>query len=738
MILAAVVVRAAVPQVEEFRMRVFDVYQRLAPREYEPVPVKYVDLDDESLERIGQWPWPRTFVAQLVAQLANAGAAAIAFDIVFAEPDRTSPQYIIDLWPLTREVEALKANIDSLPNHDAILADVIAQTPVITGFVLTGDPSLPRAPAHKASVSYGGDNPLNHLFGFRGAVATLDSLSEHAAGNGSFNLVAERDGIVRRVPLFLRLEGQDTPYPSLSAEVMRVVQGAPGYIIKSAGASGEVGYGGVKLGLTAVKIGRIEVPTGPQGRLWIHFTKQVPERRIPAWKVFSPDFDPASVEGQIVFIGTSAAGLFDIRATPLSAAAPGVEVHVQAVEQMLLGHYLERPDWAEGAEYIYMILLGLLLVLILPRLGALWSAIVGASGIGVAVGASWYLYREELWLLDPIYASTVVVLVYMSSTLLNFLKTEAEKRQVRGAFSQYLSPALVEQLAEQPERLVLGGEMRDMTLLFCDIRGFTTISEQFKTNPTGLTKLINRFLTPMTNMILDRRGTIDKYMGDCIMAFWNAPLDDAAHAAHGCDSALAMFNALHGLNEKLKQEAESESRPHYPINIGIGLNSGECCVGNMGSDKRFDYSVLGDAVNLAARLEGQSKNYGVGVVIGDETRKAAPEYAAIELDLIAVKGKTEPVRIFGLRGDPAENATEAFQHLKREHEAMIAAYRGQQWDVATQKIATCRDLARRTNGEAHGLGDLDVLYDLYEERIAVYRATPPGDDWAGVFVATSK
>ena len=615
-IVLAVVVRTSVPQVEELRMRVFDVYQRLAPREYVPVPVKYVDLDDESLERIGQWPWPRTFVAQLVAQLANAGAAAIVFDIVFAEPDRTSPQYVVDLWPLTPEVEALKENMGDLPDHDTVLADVIAQTPVITGFVLTGDPSLPRVPAQTASFAYGGDNPLEYLFGFRGAVANLEVLTENASGNGSFNLVPERDGIVRRIPMFMRLEGQPNPYPSLTAEVMRVIQGARTYIIKTTGASGELGYGGVKLGLNNIKIGNYELPTGPNGRMWLHFTGHVPERRIPAWKVFSPEFDAETVEGQIVFIGTSAAGLFDIRATPLEAAAPGVEIHVQAVEQILLDHYLERPDWADGAEIIYMVLLGLLLLLVLPRAGALLSAIAGALGVAVAVAASWYFYKELLWLLDPIFASGVVVVVYMSSTLLNFLRTEAEKRQVRGAFSQYLSPALVEQLADAPERLVLGGEMRNMTLLFCDIRGFTTISEQFKTDPTGLTKLINRFLTPMTDMILDRRGTIDKYMGDCIMAFWNAPLDDRVHAAHGLESALAMFNALDGLNESLKQEAESENRTHHPINVGIGLNTGECCVGNMGSDKRFDYSVLGDAVNLAARLEGQSKNYGVGVVIG--------------------------------------------------------------------------------------------------------------------------
>ncbi len=738
MIAVAIAIRQMIPQVEELRMRVFDVYQRLAPREYVETPVKYVDLDDESLERIGQWPWPRTFVAQLIAQLANAGAAAIVFDIVFAEPDRTSPEYIVNLWPLTREVEALKANIDDLPDHDSILADVIAQTPVITGFVLTSDGNLPRVPARKASFAFGGDDPVNYLFGFSGAVENLTALTENASGNGSFNLVPERDGIVRRVPLFLRLEGEGQPYPSLSAEVMRVIQGASTYIIKTTGASGEVGYGGVRTGLNNVKIGRFEIPTGPNGRMWIHFTESVPERRIPAWKVFSADFDPSSVEGQIIFVGTSAAGLFDIRATPLNPAAPGVEVHVQAVEQILLNHFLERPDWADGAEILYLILLGLILVLILPRLGALWSAVVGVVGIATAIGFSWYLYRDQLGLLDPIYTSAVVVLVYMSSSLLNFLRTEAEKRQVRGAFSQYLSPALVEKLADEPERLVLGGEMRDMTLLFCDIRGFTTISEQFKTDPRGLTRLINRFLTPMTNMILDRRGTIDKYMGDCIMAFWNAPLDDADHAAHACDSALAMFKALHGLNDQLKAEAEADGRPHYPINIGIGLNSGECCVGNMGSDKRFDYSVLGDAVNLASRLEGQSKNYGMGVVIGQETRREAPQYASLELDLIAVKGKTEPVLIYGLRGGPDERKSDAFLALEKKHETMITAYRSQQWDEAERLLAECRALAKATKGENEGLGGMDGLYDLYAERITSYRESPPPSDWDGVFVATSK
>ena len=464
--------------------------------------------------------------------------------------------------------------------------------------------------------------------------------------------------------------------------------------------------------------------------MWLHFTDEIPERTVAAWRLFSDDFQTSDVEGSMVVIGTSAAGLNDVRATPLNPVTAGALVHVQALEQMLLNYSLKHPDWSFGAEIIYIIILGTALIVLLPRFGALWCAVISVTTIGGAIAFSWYLFSEYRWLLDPIYPSAVILLVYLSASLLNFLRTESEKRQIRGAFSQYLSPALVEQLAEQPERLVLGGEMRDMTLLFADIRGFTTISEQFKGDPQGLTKLINRFLTPMTNMILDRHGTIDKYMGDCIMAFWNAPLDDPEHELHACNSALAMFSALESLNDEIKAEREAAGQKFFPLNIGIGLNSGECCVGNMGSDQRFDYSVLGDTVNLAARLEGQSKNYGVGIVIGEETKLSAPEYATIELDLIAVKGKLEAVHIFALLGDKEVGTKAEYKAFISTHNAMLEAHRSQRWDKTKELIAKCREQAEEFN--------LGVLYDLYDERTDQYIESPPPEDWHGVFVATSK
>jgi len=514
-------------------------------------------------------------------------------------------------------------------------------------------------------------------------------------------------------------------------ETLRVVQGGRrSFQIKTAGASGEYAMG-ASTGITKVKIGSFVIPTDSRGRMRIHFTDAVPERFIPAWKVFEADFPRQAVEGMILLIGTSAAGLKDQRPTPLNPAAAGVEVHAQALEQMILGKFLERPDWAEGAEILYLAGLGLLLITLLPWHGALWCAVLGGGATLGAFGFSWYAYDTLGMLFDPVYPSIFALMVYIILSLVNFLRNEAEKNQVRGAFSRYMSPALVEQLAENPDQLQLGGVMRDMTILFADVRGFTAISEIYKSDPQGLTSLINRFLTPTTNVILARQGTIDNYMGDCIMAFWNAPLDDDDHARHACSSAMQMMIVVDELNVVLEAEAKAEDRRFIPIIIGIGLNSGECCVGNMGSEQRFNYSVLGDDVNLAARLEGQSKTHGVDIVIGENTYSRALDFAYIELDLIKVKGKNEAVRIHALLGKPEIGETADFIALAERHAAMLTAYRAQNWDEARSLGTECRPLGEK-------FGGLDRLYDLYDGRIDEFVADPPGADWDGVFVATTK
>ncbi len=726
-LLIALIIRLAEPvAVVNARNQVFDSYQRLYPRSYSPVPVRIVDLDDASMERIGQWPWPRTVVAELVARLANMGAAVIAFDMVFAEPDRTSPQNIIPLWAVDEEFRSAAA---TLADHDTILGDVISQVQVVTGFALT-DGEITRPPAQKGSFAIAGDNPRPFIPGFTGTVVNLPELEAGANGNGSFNMLADPDGLVRRVPLLVRLG--DEIYPALAAEVIRVVQGARTHIIRASGASGEESFGQVT-GVNNIRIGNTVVPTDANGAVYIHYTEEEPSRYVPAWTVFDESVDPNLIAGNIILIGTSAAGLQDQRATPLNPVIPGVEIHAQLVEMMTLelaggeAAYLLRPDWASGAEIIYLIALGLLLIFVLPRWGAMRSAIFGVTMIGLATYGSWYAFTELRFLLDPVFPSVVILFIYIVESLMTYLKTEAEKEQVRGAFQHYLSPALVEQLAENPDQLKLGGETRQMTLMFSDIRGFTTISESF--DAEGLTSFINKFLTPMTDIILSTKGTVDKYMGDCIMAFWNAPLDDEHHARHAAYAALQMKTRLAELNQEWKADAEENDRKYVPVKVGIGLNTGDCCVGNMGSAQRFDYSVLGDDVNLASRLEGQAKTYGMDIILGENTRNQIADMALIELDLIQVKGKTVPIRIYALMGDEDFAALAEFKELYSSHAQFLQNYREQNWDFALAHIAQYRQ---------EGGGQLDKLYALYEDRINEFKANPPGQDWAGVYVAVTK
>ncbi|MBM3542867.1 MAG: CHASE2 domain-containing protein, partial [Alphaproteobacteria bacterium] len=435
----------------------------------------------------------------------------------------------------------------------------------------------------------------------------------------------------------------------------------------------------------------------------------------------------AQVAGKILFVGTSAAGLKALHATPLNPTAAGVEVHAELVEQILAGTHLERPDFADGLEAVYLLVVGLALVFLLPRVGPRWSGFLGAGGIAVAFGASWFAFSHWRWLLDPVFPSLTIAAIYVVETGIIFLKTESERRWVKSAFARYLSPAVVSRLAEHPQKLALGGEMREMTILFSDVRDFTRRAE--KLDAHGLTRFINRYLTPMSEIVLANQGTIDKYIGDAIMAFWNAPLDDKDHAANACRTVLAMRAALARLNDTWAAEAGAEGAAFEPVRIGMGLNTGSCVVGNMGSDQRFDYSVLGDDVNLASRLEGQSKTYGLDNVVSEATLRAAPGFAALEVDLLRVKGRGQPVRVFTLVGEAGLADDPAFAALAGHHGRMLAAYRARDWAGAEAALADCRAAA--------GPG-LDALYGLYASRLEDARANPPCPEWDGVYTAQDK
>ncbi len=709
--------------VARLRSLVFDVYQQMSPRAYDPsLPVRIVDIDEESLKQVGQWPWPRTVLAALVDKLAANGAAAIGFDIVFPEPDRMSPANALRFWPQSETLAGLREEVEKLPTNDHVFAEAIGKGPVVLGFIAI--PQGTSLPAPKAGFAHGGDDPKLFAPYYPGAAASLKELQDKAQGTGALNWIPEHDQIIRRMPMIVRVG--DTLYPSFAADMLRLAQGASTYVVKSSGASGEKAFG-EKTGIVAVKVGDFEVPTEANGQMWIRFTPESKDRYLPAWKVLSGEIGKDAIEGRILIVGTSAAGLLDLRATPLEASVPGVSLHAQAIEQILQGAFLQRPDFATPAELLYILVLGILIAVLIYRLGALGSAVLGGAAVAAVIGVSWYAFDVLGWLVDPIYPAVALTAIYLAGTLVVFLRTERERNRVRHAFSHYMAPALVKRLADDPSRLKLGGETRDMTLLFSDVRGFTTISEGL--DAEELTRFLNSLFTPLSNIILEEQGTIDKFMGDAVMAFWNAPLDDGEHPSHACSAALRMMREMESLNARWRDEAEAKGRAFKPVRLGIGLNTGVCCVGNLGSETRFDYSVIGDNVNVASRLEGQSKTYDVGTVVGESTTVRAPDFAFLELDLLKVKGKTEATRAFALLGDSTFKQSQGFMALAERHKEFLGRFRAKDWDAAEALSHQC---------EKMNSARLDRLYALYRERIAFFRINPPPPHWDGAAEALSK
>jgi adenylate cyclase len=403
-----------------------------------------------------------------------------------------------------------------------------------------------------------------------------------------------------------------------------------------------------------------------------------------------------------------------------------VEIHAEIAEQILHDQFLHRTDTHNNNELLATIIVSLFIIFMSPFISAGWLALIIGALMGIGAFGGYYLFKLEGSMYDPICPSIVVTVIFIISSILTNLRTELEKRVIRQAFDRYLSPALIEELVKDPSRLKLGGDVRELSVMFTDIRNFTTISESM--DPAELIRMMNDFLTPMTSAVLDNKGFVDKYMGDAMMTFWNAPVDDSYHAKNACKAALEMVEALKPVNAELRARAEAAGRPFHELKAGIGINSGRASVGNMGSKQRFAYSALGDTVNLASRLEGQTKAYGVTCMISNTTHVQVPEMAAIELDLLTVKGRTEPERIFALLGDETAAKTEAFQKFAAVHARMIEAYRAQKWDEASKIMTECVELRP----------DLAGLYHLYATRIGIYKEHPPGSDWKGVWVAKEK
>ena len=719
LLFALVPLRLADPRpLQELRTRTFDFFQVLRPRPQEIRPVVIVDIDEASLKAIGQWPWPRTTVADLVTRITQLGAVAIGFDIIFPEPDRMSPAIAERSF---RGIDAeTRAKLDSLPSNDEALAEAIRHSKVVVGQAGAASPEVRTAAdsALQTGFAVRGPDARPYVVTFAGLLRNVPVIEQAAAGRGLFSIDPESDGIIRRVPVIMTAQGNLVP--SLSMEMLRVVTGSSAILVR-------VDQAGVQ----SVAVPGLEVPTDRNGQFWVHFNHHDPERYVSAKDVLQGNVPPDRLAGKLVLIGTSAIGLLDLKTTPLDAAIPGVEVHTQILESVLSKSSLVNPNYAIGAELALAVLFGLAIIFAVPMLPASIVIVLGGCLIAGLIGLSLYLFVEHNLLIDFTYPLISSWLIYLVLTFVNYFREQKQRRQIRSAFGYYLSPHMVEQLARSPEKLVLGGEERRMTILFSDVRGFTRISEYYKDDPEGLTRLMNRFLTPLTNAIIERKGTIDKYIGDAIMAFWNAPVDDEEQEANACEAALEMLSRAEMLNGELKREAETNGGAYMPLRIGIGLNTGPCVVGNMGSDFRFNYSVLGDTVNLASRLEGRTKDYRIPVVIGSRTAEGAKQkFAVMEIDLIMVKGKKQPEAVFTVLGRSEVDADPRCRELRDTNAQMLGRFRKQQWDEAIDLIARCRKFA---NGF-----DLSGLYDMYEERIELYRAQPPGPDWDGVYEAETK
>ncbi|EKO36296.1 CHASE2 domain protein [SAR86 cluster bacterium SAR86E] len=689
----------------------FDTFQRILPRNvYAEDPVVIIDIDDSSLSRIGQWPWSRNQLAQLTNQAYSA--AALGFDVVFAEPDRTNPQNLIASYP---ENAVLKKELSALPNNDNLFAQAIENHgTVVLGQALNNKNKSLKPLKNKFGLVTQGDDPKLFIRNYLSAQRNIPSLDNAAAGIGSMS-IGNDDSVVRLLPTFERVG--DQLVPSLAMEITRVAVGASTYQIKSSNASSEEAYG-ANTGINNVKLGPLTIPTTPEGNAWVYFAPTENITTVSAADVISGIIPPEFFDGKIALVGTSASGLLDLRSTPTEKNIPGVTIIAQFIQQIFANEFLQRPDWLFGAEFLAGLILAISITLGIQALGPIGGLSVLAVGSSGIVGTSYYFFKSKLFLVDPISPLIIALSVYVAVTFFNFLFTELERSRVRGAFAQYLSPEMVNRLAESSESLVLGGEKKEMTFLFSDIRGFTKISEQYKDNPEALTQLINQLLTVLSNAILDHGGTIDKYMGDCIMAFWNAPTDQENHRQLAIDSAHAMHEALSQFNN------EAEGNIDFKLEIGIGINSGECIVGNMGSDKRFDYTVLGDAVNLASRLESQSSNYGLNMIMGENSYIDDANYQVIEIDKIAVKGKTTAQTIF--TSFPADILFK--ESFLDNHQQFLKEYRAQNWNEANSLI----------NKLISSPNDLELYYAHMKSRIEDYMINPPSADWEGVYVATNK
>jgi len=613
--------------VKTLRYKTWDYFQQIHPRETISDSVTVINITEKDLERYGQWPWPRHVMAMLHATIADAGAVLVNYNILFAEPDRMSGTEYLKSMPMTNELRDQLGAV--LLDTDAVFSTVLKESGRAVILMSVKNQSSVELPSTTQIIEKGNVKPW--LYEYLGIVSPTQKISAGVVGMGVNVTSPEPDAVVRKMPVLIRINGKI--YPSMILENVRLLNGSKRIkVIAKEHGIDEV--------LVSKKAG---IPVNHNAEMYINYADPQKYVQMSATEVFSGEFNENKIKGRIVVVGMDAAGLSVLKYTPHGLTTDQM-ISAQALDTLLTGKHLLRTPQADTYEIIFIGLLGLLMILLIPRVSVLFSVPLLLFVTGGISYASFIAYANKGFLVDPSFAVLYIFLIWSHSTYNNFATQSRLRKQIKKQFEHYLDPGMVKKLQKDPSLLKLGGETRNMTFLFSDIRGFTPISEKYKGNPEGLTKLINRFLTRMTDVIIANGGTIDKFMGDCIMAFWNAPIDNPKHREMAIKSAIEMQVALKELNIRLVAEGLPQ------INIGIGINTGEALVGNMGSEQRFDYSVIGDAVNLASRLESSSKTLGKTIVIGEETRHTIETAYPFEyIDSITVKGKTEEIKVYTIK-----------------------------------------------------------------------------------------
>lgn len=642
--------------VQSLRNAYFDYLQVLSPREAVDLPVRVVDIDEASLDALGQWPWPRTRYAQLLDRLAELGVAVVAFDVLFAEPDRYS------LSNLARDPEIaamLGQGKAALFDNDARFAAAMAGRNTVLGVAARTNSDLQSDLPPKAGLVEIGDMPASGLYRLAATTPLAPPLGEATSGIGGINVAPQTySGTIRQVPLLW--QGPNGILPGLAIEALRLALGETTYFLD--------GVPGVAGAVQSVGIGPFQVPTDTNGQLWMHFRKNDPALFVSARDILLGDGQEAlrpRLEGHIVFVGTSAAGLHDIRTTALGETVPGVSIHAQAVEQILSGQVLTRSDFISGLELLAFLALGLVVTLVMRRTSAACTLGAGVVAAMLVLAASWYLFRRQGILFDATFPVIGGAMNFAILVGVQFLVLDRDKRQIRRSFANYVAPEVLGEIEASGHRLELGGVDRDATVLFSDIRDFTPLSESLPAQE--LVALLNELFTRHSGEILDRQGTIDKFIGDSIMAFWNAPLDVPDHPLKAAQAALGMRARLAEFN------SGAMMRDHAPIGMAVGIASGEVCVGNIGSRQRFNYTVIGDAVNMAARIEASCRLLDYDIAVSDAVaREIGSRLALLPAGALALKGITGHASLFLVVGDVRLAQSNGFEALRQAHANLLA------------------------------------------------------------------